>query len=357
MYKRSFTTLALSFSIFLWLLAFNPATAQERKATVACISFYNIENLFDTIDSQGVRDTEYTPQGSKQWDSAKYWDKISKVGRVISDIGTDITPDGSAIIGLSEIENILVLQDLVADPQIKDRDYKIVHYDSPDRRGVDVAMLYQEKYFTYLSSKPFLFVPEGREDFYSRDVLLVSGIFHGEPMHILVNHWPSRGGGERASRPLRNAAAQLNRQIVDSLTQADPTAHIVVMGDFNDDPTNESMKNHLRAVWNQNKMKPDDLYNPFYEFFRKGIGTIAWRDSWNLFDMIVFNQTLMSGDKGKYTFRRAGVFNERYLLQTEGRFAGYPHRSHVGDTYLGGYSDHFPVYIYLVREFEISEKK
>ncbi len=320
MLKRSLTILLVSLSSFFLQLVFNPATAQERKATVACISFYNIENLFDTIDSQDVRDTEYTPEGSKQWDGTKYWDKISKVGRVISDIGTDITPDGAAIIGLSEIENILVLQDLVADPQIKGRNYKIVHYDSPDRRGVDVAMLYQEKYFTYLSSKPFLFIPEGREDFYSRDVLLVSGIFHGEPMHILINHWPSRGGGERATRPLRNAAAQLNRQIVDSLTQVDPNAHIVVMGDFNDDPTNESLKNHLRAVWNQKKMKPGDLYNPFYDFFRKGIGTIAWRDSWNLFDMIVINQHVLSDEKGKYTFRKAGVFNERYLLQAEGRF-------------------------------------
>jgi hypothetical protein len=272
------------------------------------------------------------------------------VARVIADIGVDVTPDGSAIIGLSEIENVLVLEDLVADHQISNRNYRIAHYDSPDRRGVDVALLYQEKYFTYLSSKPFLFKPDGREDFYSRDVLLVSGIFHGEPMHILVNHWPSRGGGERSSRPLRNAAAQLNRQIVDSLMKADPDAHIIVMGDFNDDPTNDSMRKHLRAVWDRNNMKAGDLYNPFYDFFRRGIGTLAWRDSWNLFDMIVMNQTLLNADRNKYRFWQAGVFNARYLVQTEGRFAGYPLRSHVGDTYLGGFSDHFPVYIMIVKE-------
>lgn len=322
----------------------------DQKATVACIAFYNVENLFDTIDTPDVNDFEYTPQGSKQWDSEKYWNKIRMLAQVIKEIGTDLTPDGPAILGLSEVENKLVLNDLVNDPQIKDRGYRIAHYDSPDRRGVDVALIYQPKYFTYLSSKPYLFIPEGRENFYSRDVLLVSGLFHGEPMHILVNHWPSRRGGERASRPLRNAAAKLNRQIIDSLMQADPTAHIVVMGDFNDDPINESMKKYLQTNLDKKKLKDGELYNPFYDFYRKGIGTLAWRDSWNLFDMIVMNQTLLTEDKSTYTFLRAGVFNKRFLLQSEGRFAGYPYRTHAGDTYLGGYSDHFPVYIYLVRE-------
>jgi hypothetical protein len=350
MFKRPIIVVILGFVLPALLFPFQPTFSQDRKATIACISFYNIENLFDTIDSQDVFDTEYTPEGPKQWNSHKYWDKIGKIARVIDDIGKDVTPDGSAIIGLSEVENILVLQDLVADPQLVHRNYKIVHYDSPDRRGVDVALLYQEKYFTYLSSKPYLFKPEGRENFYSRDVLLVSGVFHGEPMHILVNHWPSRSGGERKSRPLRNAAAQLNRQIVDSLTQADPDAHILVMGDFNDDPTNESMKTHLRAVWDKKKMNDGDLYNPFYDFYRRGIGTLAWRDSWNLFDMIVMNQTLLTHDRSNYTFWQAGVFNARYLVQTEGRFAGYPLRSHVGNTFFGGYSDHFPVYILMLKE-------
>jgi hypothetical protein len=180
--------------------------------------------------------------------------------------------------------------------------------------------------------------------------LLVSGLFHDEPMHILVNHWPSRRGGERSSRPLRNAAAQLNRQIIDSLMAADPEAHILVMGDFNDDPIKESMKKHLVTSWDKNNLKEGELYNPFYDFYRQGIGTLAWRDSWNLFDMIVMSQTLLTEDKSTYTFFRAGVFNRRYLVQTEGRFAGYPWRTHAGNTYLGGYSDHFPVYIYVVRE-------
>lgn len=322
----------------------------DKTATLACIAFYNVENLFDTIDSPDINDTEYTPQGSKQWDGEKYRNKIDRLARVIAEIGTDLTPDGPAILGLSEVENKLVIDDLINDPQIKNRSYRIVHYDSPDRRGIDVALIYQPKYFTYLSSKPYLFIPDGREDYYSRDVLLVSGLFHGEPMHILVNHWPSRRGGERRSRPLRNAAAQLNRQIVDSLMTADPEAHIIVMGDFNDDPINESMKKHLNTSWEPNNMKERELYNPYYEFYRQGIGTIAWRDSWNLFDMIVMNHTMLTEDKSTYTFYRAEVFNKRFLLQTEGNFAGYPFRTHGGDTYLGGYSDHFPVYIYLVRE-------
>lgn len=350
MRKIPFTLLVISLVLLIISLSTTQAFAQDRKATLACIAFYNVENLFDTIDSPGIRDQEYTPEGSKQWDSEKYWDKIEKLARVIAEIGTELTPDGPAIVGLAEVENKLVLNDLVNDPQIRNRAYRIVHYDSPDRRGVDVALIYQPKYFTYLSSKPYLFVPEGRENFFSRDVLLVSGLFHGEPMHILVNHWPSRRGGERRSRPLRNAAAQLNRHIVDSLMQADPKAHILVMGDFNDDPINESMKVHLNTGWDRKKLKEGQLYNPFYDFYRRGIGTLAWRDSWNLFDMIVMSQTLLTEDKSTYTFMRAGVFNRRYLVQPEGRFAGYPFRTHAGDTYLGGYSDHFPVYLYIVRE-------
>ncbi len=340
------TGLILAFFVLLVQLVF----AQQRKATVACIAFYNVENLFDTIDSPDTNDTEYTAQGSKKWDGEKYSGKISRMAKVIGEIGTDVTPDGAALIGLSEIENHSVLKDMVKDPQISQRNYQIVHYDSPDRRGVDVALFYQPKYFTLLSSRPILFIPEGRTDFFSRDVLLVTGLFHGELMHVLVNHWPSRSGGERKSRPLRNAAAKLNRRIIDSLMAVNPTAHILIMGDLNDDPVNESVKVHLRAGWNKNKLKTGDLYNPFYEFYQKGIGTLAYRDSWNLFDMIIMNQTLLAGDKSTYTFLRAGVFNKRYLLQTEGQFAGYPHRTHAGDTYLGGYSDHFPAYIYIVRE-------
>lgn len=346
--KKSLASIALTL-IFL-ALSIQLAFAQQKKATIACIAFYNVENLFDTIDSPDTNDTEYTAAGSKNWDGKKYWDKISKIARVVSEIGTDLTPDGPAVLGLSEIENRSVLEDLVKDPQISDRNYQIVHYDSPDRRGVDVALIYQPKYFRVLSSRPVFFQPEGRPDFFSRDVLLVSGLFHGEPMHILVNHWPSRTGGERKSRPLRNAAAQLNRQIIDSISQADPTAHIILMGDLNDDPINQSIKVHLKAVPDKDKIKPGELFNPFHDFYRRGIGTLAWRDSWNLFDMIILNQTLLTEDKSTYTFLKAGVFNKKYLLQPEGRFAGYPFRTHAGDTYLGGYSDHFPTYIFLVRE-------
>lgn len=350
MKKPILSALLFAMALFIAVIGFQPAHSQNRKASVACIAFYNVENLFDTIDSPDTNDLEYTPQGSKKWDSRKYWDKISNMAKVISEIGTELTPDGPAIVGLAEVENKNVLLDLVNDPQIVNRNYRIAHYDSPDRRGVDVALIYQPKYFEYQSSRPYLFKPEGREDFYSRDVLLVSGLFHGEPMHILVNHWPSRRGGERASRWLRNAAARLNRQIIDSIKIADPKAHILVMGDLNDDPINESVKKYLNTGWDKTRLKPGQLYNPFYDFYRKGIGTLAWRDSWNLFDMIIMSQTLLTEDLSTYTFHKAGVFNKRYLVQPEGQFAGYPFRTHAGDTYLGGYSDHFPVFIYIVRE-------
>ncbi len=323
---------------------------EGKKYKVVGIGFYNLENLFDTInDVELLISEEFTPDGPKQWTSERYKEKLGNMAEVISRVAADVTPDGIAILGVSEIENRGVLEDLVKEGAIAGRNYKIVHYDSPDKRGVDVGLLYNPKYFEVTASKSYLLSMEDTS-FRSRDQLVVSGLLDGEKIHIIVNHWPSRSGGEKKSRPKRNAAGDLSRHIVDSLLSLDKNAKILVMGDLNDDPVNPSVKEHLRAKGKESRLEEGDLFNPMYKMYQDGIGSLAYRDSWNIFDQVIISQGLLGKDKSDYKFHKAKVFNKNFLLQKEGRYAGYPLRTFGGGVYLGGYSDHFPVYIYLIKE-------
>jgi len=324
--------------------------AEKKEHIVVCVGFYNVENLFDTINSPGIFDEDFTPQGSKQWNSWKYMEKLDRLGEVISKMGADITPDGPAVLGLCEVENRAVLVDLANNHYIKDRNYQVVHYTGPDRRGIDVALLYQPKYFNYISSKPYPTVVPDNPGFRTRDQLLVTGELLGERIHFIVSHWPSRGGGERRSRPMRIAAADIARSIVDSIQAAEPGAKVILMGDYNDDPSSRSIRHHLRAHGNLKKLQENELFNPFEDLYNKGIGSLAWRDSWNLFDMHLLTPSLVGNDRGTFKFHRAFVYNPPYLRQPTGRFQGYPFRSYSGDVYQSGYSDHFPTYVFLIRE-------
>ena len=327
------------------------AQKSQKKVTAVVIGFYNLENLFDTIDQPDVRDSEFTPDGPKLWNSQKYWHKQKHMARVISEIGKDINPDGVAILGISEIENESVIKDLISQPVLKDRHYKIIHYDSPDRRGVDVAMIYNPKYFKpYKTSSHRLHI-EQLKDFRTRDQLLVDGVLvGGDTIHVIVNHWPSRYGGEKRSRWLRNAAADLSKKIADSILAINPNARIIMMGDLNDDPINESVLVHFGAKGKMSKVKQGEFFNPMYEFYKKGLGSLAYRDSWNMFDQIIISKSLLGKDYSHYKFYTAKIFRKPYLFNKEGRFKGYPFRTYVGNTFQGGYSDHLPVYIVLVRE-------
>jgi hypothetical protein len=333
-----------------FLLTLTAYSQSEKQYKVVCVGFYNIENLFDTINQPDVRDEEFTPEGRNRWDSERYSEKLDNLCRVISQIGTDMTPDGAAILGLSEIENRSVLIDLAREELLKDRNYQIVHYDGPDRRGVDCALFYNPKYFTETNSQSRRLRVEGRDDFFTRDQLVVSGLLDGEMMHFVVNHWPSRYGGQKRSEPMRIAAAELTRSIVDSLLAIDPNAKVIVMGDLNDDPVDKSVKKVLNTVDAPEKLTRGKLFNPTEKLFRQGIGTLAYRDSWNLFDQMILTQGLVGDDRSDYKFYRVNVFNQPWMLQKEGNFKGYPFRSFGGGTYLGGYSDHFPVYLFLIKE-------
>lgn len=343
-------------SWWLFLLVFccasNGFTQDKNKDyLVACVAFYNVENLFDTLDTEGVRDSEYTPTGANAWTSQRYNEKLDRLSEVIVQLGTDYTPDGAAVLGLVEIENRSVIEDLVATERLKSRNYQIVHYDSPDKRGIDVGLVYNPDYLIVESSAKYPLNIDGMDNFYTRDQLLVSGNFQGERMHFIVAHWPSRRGGEKRSSPLRQAAADVTRHIIDSIQVAEgPQAKVIFMGDLNDDPTSKSLVTNLNAAGNKEKLKENQLFNASMEHFKKGIGTLAWRDTWNLFDQMVLTQSLLDTTFKTFSFYKFVVFNKPFLMQPSGRFKGYPFRSFAGGQYLGGYSDHFPVYVILLKE-------
>lgn len=334
--------------LFLFLVQF--LFSQTDQVKIATVGFYNLENLFDTENDTLINDEEFLPDGHNRWTEDKYQEKLTNMAYVISQIGIETVPSGLSILGVSEIENRKVLEDLVNQPSIKDRNYKIVHHDSPDKRGIDVGLLYNPEHFklTGYSDHEVNILYNGKKG-YTRDVLLVSGLLDAEEVHILVNHWPSRRGGEQASAPKRLKAAIVNRKIVDSLMLIDPDAKIIIMGDLNDDPTNISVKNGLRAARKKRGAKTTGLYNPMYDFYRRGIGSNAYRDNWSLFDQLIISEGLLNDDEG-YHYFKANVFNKRFLIQRSGRYKDYPFRTFSGNTYQGGYSDHFPVYMYLIKK-------
>lgn len=338
------------FTLFFFFCSSTFLFSQEKKFTVAAIGFYNLENLFDTIHSPGVNDFEFTPDGVKKWNTTKYWKKIDNMSYAISKLAREYCPEGPAILGVSEIENRSVLEDLVRSKKLQSIGYKIVHYDSPERRGVDVALLYNPKLFTLTSSKAVRFTMPNDTSFKSRDHLLVNGLLMGEPVHFIVCHWPSRRNGEKGSRYLRQAAAELSKAIIDSLIKKEPQAKVILMGDLNDDPYNIPIKETLRARKDPEDVKSGDMFNPMWRILDKGIGSLGYRGEWNLFDQHILTPAFLGSDRSSYKYWKAEVFNRDFLVQQEGPYKGYPWRSFSGDTFIEGYSDHFPTLVYLVKE-------
>ena len=340
--------------LLLFGILFLSLAAQSKKQYIRlCVGFYNVENLFDTINQPGVIDEEFTPKGLNRWDIHKYNNKLANLSTVISQIGGN----GPAVLGVAEVENRGVLEDLIAQPLLRDKGYAVAHFDSPDARGVDVGLLYMKNVFSVTESKAHrVSIPE-EPHIRTRDILQVSGYIDGEKFHFLVGHWPSRSGGEAASIHRRMAAARVMRSVTDSLLQIDKDAHVILMGDFNDDPTSPSIREGLKAQYHDRNLKYDDLFTPMYKLYKDGIGTLAYRDVWSLFDIMLVNGNLLGNNYERFTLykdpksgNQAFIFNKPFLQQKEGPFKGYPLRTIVGGEYHGGYSDHFPVYIYLVKE-------
>jgi predicted extracellular nuclease len=304
------------------------------------IAFYNIENLFDTHNDPFTNDDDFLPTSDKRWTQKKYDRKIYKIGSVISQIGTDENTTPPVIVGLAEVENKRVLKDLLASKDLQSINYDYVHYNSLDERGIDVALIYNKDVFTVNSSETFnIFITDedGEIDF-TRDVLLVSGMLGGEEIHIIVNHWPSRREGEEASSYKRVLAAQKNIEVVNRLKQENPNSKIIVMGDFNDNPDDDSVEELVAGA---------NLYNPMQNLRSIDKGSLNHDFNWNVFDQIMVSINFLETKPNTLKFSDANIFDSKFLTQYNGKYKGQPYRTFVGKKYKGGFSDHFPVFIEL----------
>ncbi len=351
-------------SLFLGLLLSSCGSTQTDKTAktkdyssseykIRTLAFYNLENLFDTIDDPDLWDERSPILEMKANRSSVYWKKVDNMAKVIADIGKKEAKTSPAIIGVCEIENKQVLEDLINSKYLKPLNYSIIHYNSHDKRGIDVAMLYQKRYFKPTESKSYnVKLYDAGNRVYTRDQLLVSGVLDGEMIHLIVNHWPSRRGGEAKSRPMRVGAAKYNKRMIDSLQKMYDNPKIFGMGDMNDDPNNASMKVALQATGVKNDVKDGGIYNPMEDLFDHGYSTLGYRDNINLFDQIYMTSPALAKDNNykNWQFYKANIFNPNYLTNSKGRYKGYPYRSFSNGAFTGGYSDHYPVYIYLIRE-------
>jgi endonuclease/exonuclease/phosphatase family metal-dependent hydrolase len=318
--------------------AFSHLKAQQTPPSQAIIGFYNLENLFDTEDDPIINDQEFLPEGGNKWTPERYQIKLNNMSKVIATFRPDI-------LGVSEIENRKVLEDLVLHPNIRDNRYQIVQFDMNDARGVDVAFLYKPSVFKPFSFKRFRVYDPQEPDFRTRDILWVKGLFLGDTLHVVVNHWPSRLGGKDDKRVI---AGQTLRKAVDSVQAINPAANIVIMGDFNDDPNNRSIKKFLMA--SDDESKKNTLINASEPTFKKGYGTLAYNGVWNLFDQIIISQGLADGANLEYTPNSFMVVAHRWMQVSSGKYAGMPMRTFRGGVFNPeGFSDHFPVFIRVQR--------
>lgn len=326
--------------------------AQGQRKPVMSVAFYNFENLFDTLDDPKKYDEDFTPDGAYHYTGAVYRAKLHNLAVVLQQLGQELNIDGPALIGTAEIENDRVLRDLAAQPEILARGYRFVHFESPDNRGVDVALLYHPKYFRVLQARALEtdIRESGEKGGRTRDVLHVTGVLAGDTTHVFVNHWPSRRGGAAASAPLRATAARVSRRVIDSLMAIDAGTRVLVMGDLNDDPADASVAKVLGAKGDRRKIPPGGLYNPWLAFNRRGVGTLCFDDTWNLFDQVILSSGWLQPQAGHWHFYRAEIFNREFLKESFGKYKGYPHRSFEGPRWINGYSDHFPALVYLVRD-------
>jgi hypothetical protein len=364
--------------VFIALFAILTVKAQQKKYLIHTVAFYNFENLFDTINGSN-NDEEWLPDGAQNWTGKKYKKKLANLSRVLAEIGTGENPNNSpTFIGGCEIENRGVLEDLIKQPKLIGKDYGIVHFESPDKRGIDVALLYQKKHFKptsfinvplYIYKKNAAKVDKKEKEeitddkieeatttatkderVYTRDQLLVTGFLDGEEINLIVNHWPSRSGGEKKSSPFREAAGALNRKIIDSLIKINPNAKIITMGDLNDGSYNKSVKKELGAKLKKTELKePRDIYNPFEQMAKEGNASLFYRDAGDIFDQIMVSEEFVKPEYDSFRYWKAGIYNKSFLIQTTGQYKGYPLRNSLSEP---GFSDHFPVYIYLIKQIK-----
>lgn len=327
----------------LFVLGFSIAMGQPKRDQKFWVGFYNLENLFDTKNDTLVRDNDRTPKGKYRWALSRLETKLNNISKVVTRINLELRESEWLGLGVCEVENVALLEALTAKNGLL-KNAGIIHFDSPDLRGIDVGFLYNQPLFrpTHFQKFKIPLLQDRAEIIYTRDLLVVSGIaLESERIHFIIAHWPSRSGGEKRSEWRRKTASYYTRRAIDSIASREPEAKIIVMGDFNDDPVSESMLQLINP-----KTGNDSLINFSNTSYRKGIGSIAHRDKWHLFDQIIGTKSLI--EKPGLQALDFGVYTSKYLQTSRGRYRGYPFRTYAGLEYQGGYSDHFPVVLKLV---------
>lgn len=313
---------------------------KKKKQNLHTIAFYNLENLFDTLDDPDTLDDDFTPKGFKKWTPKRYKKKVYKLAKTISEIGLQSTERPPCLVGIAEIENEAVVQDLINAAPLRNTDYGYVHYDSPDERGIDTGLLYHKGYFEVLHSEPMplkVYNLDGERDT-TRDILYVHGKLNNEVVHVFVNHWPSRRDGDIETDYKRIEAARTIKHKMTQIEEEFVNPNYIIMGDFNDNPDSKSI---------QLLLKDTNLYNPMEKLGSPERGSANYRRSWSLFDQIMVSHNFFDYKKGTHSFAHANIFDDRLLTEWKGKFKGTPFRTYAGRKYIGGYSDHFPVYIQL----------
>lgn len=300
------------------------------------VGFYNLENLFDFEDDSKTLDDDFTEYADRKWNKERFRKKIKKLSKVISRIGVKEISHPPILLGVAEVENSYVLEKLTTAKHLKPFNYGFVHFDSPDERGIDTALLYRKEEVSIIKKQThtlYITSETGERD-YTRDILHVTCSYKNEILHILVNHWPSRRAGVQETVYKRVIAAQKNREICDSIIAKNPDSKIIIMGDFNDDPKSESLQ----------KLAGNEFYNPMELLHTKYEGSLNYKGNWNLFDQILISNSFFQVLNNPIRFKEAIIFNRKIVQEYTGKYKGNPFRTYIGKKYIGGYSDHFPVF-------------
>ena len=353
-------------TVFAALILLVTAAQAQKKVQNHVIGFYNLENLFDIYNDPVKNDEEFLPEGKNKWTEAKYQKKVQNMAKVIRSMKEE-NGVWHALLGVSEIENRLVLEDLVWDEQIREANYQIIHYDGPDRRGVDVALLYKPEIFTFLDSESIPFTFEGssiewiqskeeRDYFRTRDILMVHGMIDGEHFAVYVAHLPSRSGGKKGGNQLRDRGGEIMYNHAMEMQKKYPGIKIVCMGDMNDNPTDPSMAEYLHGREFMEDVTDADFFSPFTSMLKAGFGSLAYQGVWNIYDLLLVNNALahpQDGTFGLLQLHKKGyygrVYNPKFLTNQSGQYKGTPFRTFSNGAFIGGYSDHYPTYIVITK--------
>ena len=318
----------------------------QRSEETFTVMFYNVENLFDTIDHPDFADEEFTPAGAKQWDYDRYEKKLEDIARVIMSVPEKELP---ALIGFAEVENQAVLEDLSQQRGLRREDYRAVVIDTDDPRGIDCGLIFREDLFKYKSHRMLPVEDLSGNDYPLRGILHVEGTGpDGGLLHIYIHHWKSRRGGVRETENLRVYAGIAMRRELDRLLSTSSETRVIMMGDFNDEPTNKSIFDVLHAANKRKNIAINDTYNLFYDIHNLDLGgSYNYRGTWQMYDQIIISYSLLNQSDGlTTTFDGGKILKEEWMLYHDERNnVKVPNRTYGGDNYYGGISDHFPLYV------------